>query len=53
MPGRLQGISLYAADPMLFDSFIEVLDWRPAFEVIGLACHVGLPEQPIAGRTQL
>jgi len=34
---------------MLFDSFIEVLDWRPAFEVIGLACHVGLPEQPIKG----
>jgi predicted RNase H-like nuclease len=34
---------------MLFDSFIEVLDWRPAFEVIGLACHVGLPETPIQG----
>ena len=32
---------------MLFDSFIEVLDWRPAFEVIGLACNVGLPEKPM------
>jgi predicted RNase H-like nuclease len=34
---------------MLFDSFLEVLDWRPAFEVIGLACNVGLPEKPLKG----
>ena len=40
---------MYAADPILFDSFVEVLDWRPAFEVIGLACNVGLPEKPLAG----
>jgi predicted RNase H-like nuclease len=45
----LQGISLYASDLMLFDSFLEVLDWRPSYEVIGLACHIGLPEKPIAG----
>jgi predicted RNase H-like nuclease len=34
---------------MLFDSFLDVLDWRPAFEVIALACNVGLPEKPLAG----
>jgi predicted RNase H-like nuclease len=45
----LQGITLYAAEPMLFNTFIEVLDWRPAFEVIGLACHIGLPEEPVKG----
>ena len=49
VPGRLQGITVYPADPMLFDSFLDVLDWRPAFEVIGLACNVGLPEKPIQG----
>jgi predicted RNase H-like nuclease len=48
-PGRLQGVTVYPAQPMLFDTFLEVLDWRPAFEVVGLACNVGLPEKPMPG----
>lgn len=48
-PGRVQGVTLYAADPMLFASFNEILDWRPSFEVIAVACHIGLPERPVPG----
>src|SRR5947209_1070278 len=48
-PGRLQGVSLYAASPAIFDSLIEVLDYRPSYEVIALACNIGLPSSPLPG----
>ena len=48
--GRLQGITLTPAEPMLLESFIEVLDYRPAFEIIALACPIGLPETGGTGR---
>jgi predicted RNase H-like nuclease len=47
--GRLQGVTLYPAEQMLFNTFVEVLDWRPAFEVIALACNIGLPDKPVRG----
>lgn len=47
--GRLQGITLSCADPELFPSLLDVLDYRPAFEVIALACNIGLPEKPKQG----
>jgi predicted RNase H-like nuclease len=47
--GRLQGVTLYPAEQMLFNTFVEVLDWRPAFEVIALACNIGLPDKPVHG----
>lgn len=48
-PGRLQGITLYPADPIRFDSILEVLDYRPSYEVIALACNIGLLEQHTKG----
>jgi len=48
-PGRLQGITLYPADPMRFDTILEILDYRPSFEVIALACNIGLLEQHTKG----
>lgn len=48
-PGRLQGITLTPTDPQVFGTLIEVLDYRPSYEVIALACPVGLLEKPRAG----
>lgn len=48
-PGRLQGITLYPADPMLFDSIVEVLDYKPSYEVIAVGCNIGLLEKPVQG----
>jgi predicted RNase H-like nuclease len=47
--GRLQGITLTPTDPVLFKTLIEVLDYRPSYEVIALACPVGLLDEPRQG----
>jgi predicted RNase H-like nuclease len=47
--GRLQGVTLSCADPELFGSLIEILDYRPSFEVIALGCNIGLPTKPGQG----
>lgn len=41
--GKLQGASLSADPPQVFTTFIEVLDYKPAFEVIALHAPIGLP----------
>lgn len=48
-PGRLQGITLYPADPMVFDTIVEILDYKPSYEVIGVACNIGLLDTPTKG----
>ena len=48
-PGRLQGITLSCADPQLFPSLIEVLDYKPAYEVLALSCRIGLLDEPTRG----
>ena len=48
-PGRLQGITLYPADPLRFDTIVEVLDYKPSFEVIALACNIGLLDEHVRG----
>ena len=48
-PGRLQGITLYPADPMRFDTILEILDYKPSYEVIAIACNVGLLDNPTQG----
>ncbi len=47
--GRLQGITLTPVEPELLKTFIEVLDYRPSFEIIALGCPVGLLELPVRG----
>ena len=48
-PGRLQGITLYPADPMTFDTILEILDYKPSYEVIAVACNIGLLESHTKG----
>jgi predicted RNase H-like nuclease len=50
--GRLQGISLFPTRPEVFKTFIEVLDYKPAFTTVALHMPVGLPSEPAPhGRT--
>lgn len=45
---KLQGITLAPEDPQVFASFLEVLDYKPAFQVVALFCPVGLFDDPAA-----
>ena len=47
--GRLQGATLAPMEPFVVGKFTEVLDYKPAFEVLALHAPVGLPEKPIPG----
>lgn len=44
--GRLQGITVFAEDPVVRASLAEVLEQRPPFDVIALHAPVGLPDRP-------
>ena len=51
-PGRLQGVTLSPADPTVLPTLIDVLDYKPAYEIIALATPVGLlDEHRRGGRT--
>ncbi len=43
--GRLHGVSLYPVPPVVMPSVQEVLDWKPAFEVIAMHIPIGLPAE--------
>jgi predicted RNase H-like nuclease len=43
---KLQGITMAPEEPQVFSTFIEVLDWKPAFQVIALFAPIGLLEEP-------
>ena len=47
--GRLQGITAHPQEPEVFASFAEVLDYRPAFDVIAIHCHLSFPEGDTPG----
>jgi predicted RNase H-like nuclease len=47
--GRLQGITLFPTEPEVFRTFVEVLDYKPALQVIALGSPVGLLEKPRPG----
>jgi predicted RNase H-like nuclease len=47
--GRLQGITLFPTEPETFSSLVDVLDYKPAFQVIALATPVGLLAKPRPG----
>lgn len=46
---RLQGISAFPTEPEVFPTFAEILDYRPAFDVIAIHCHLSFPEEDTAG----
>jgi predicted RNase H-like nuclease len=50
--GKLQGITLSPADPIVLPTLVDVLDYKPAFEIIALAAPIGLlDEYRRGGRT--
>lgn len=44
---KLQGITLSPEQPQVFKTFIEVLDYKPAFSTIALFMPVGLLDEPV------
>ncbi len=49
VPGKLQGISLFPDPGEVVDTFVEVLDRKPSFEIIALAAPIGLPTDATHG----
>lgn len=49
VPGRLQGVSLFPEEPLVFATIGEVLDQRPAYEIVALHAPVGLLDTPNDG----
>jgi predicted RNase H-like nuclease len=47
--GKLQGITLSPDGVEVVERLVDVLDWRPAFEIIALAAPVGLLSAPQRG----
>lgn len=49
---RLQGVTAFPVDPEVFPTFVDILDYRPAFDVIAIHCHLSFPtEETPGGRT--
>ena len=50
--GKLQGISLLPEQALVLPTFVDVLDYRPSFDALGLHVPIGLPTEPSgAGRS--
>lgn len=49
MPGRLTGVTLYSMPPAVFPTLQDVMDWKPAFEIIAIHIPLGLPQDPASG----
>jgi predicted RNase H-like nuclease len=47
--GKLQGISLFPEPPQVMAKMIDVLDYRPSFEIVALHAPIGLPSEAAAG----
>jgi predicted RNase H-like nuclease len=43
--GKLQGVSLFPEPPQLMGSLVEILDYRPSFEIVALHSPIGLPSK--------
>jgi predicted RNase H-like nuclease len=51
-PAKLQGITMSPEPPQVVPTFLEVLDYKPAFQVVALFSPVGLLDEPDSrGRT--
>jgi predicted RNase H-like nuclease len=47
--GRLQGVTIVAQPPQMFTSFADILDWKPAFQVVAAHVPIGLLDKPRPG----
>jgi predicted RNase H-like nuclease len=46
---KLQGITLSTEAPQVFRTLLDVLDYKPAYQIIALAAPIGLPDDPVPG----
>src|SRR5579862_4775050 len=46
---KLQGITMSAEEPQVFPNIIDVLDYKPAYQVVALFAPIGLLDDPTAG----
>lgn len=46
---KLQGITLSPEEPQTFPTLLDVLDYKPAFQIISLAAPIGLLDEPLPG----
>jgi predicted RNase H-like nuclease len=46
---KLQGITMSPEAPQVFGRLLEVLDYKPAYQIISLAAPVGLLDEPTVG----
>jgi predicted RNase H-like nuclease len=46
---RLQAITAFPTEPEVFPTFAELLDYRPAFDVIAIHCHLSFPSEDTPG----
>jgi predicted RNase H-like nuclease len=49
---KLQGITLSAEEPQVIGTLLDVLDYKPAYQIISLAAPIGLLDEPEAGGRQ-
>src|SRR5262245_10992970 len=49
IPGKLQGISVFAQEPEMFPRFTDVLDYKPAPAVTAVHIPIGLLSTPVKG----
>jgi predicted RNase H-like nuclease len=47
--GKLQGITLLPEQALVIEKFVDVLDYRPSFDVLALHAPIGLPSEPTPG----
>src|SRR2546429_7754485 len=43
--GKLQGVSLFPEPPQVMGTIVEILDYRPSFEIVALHAPIGLPSE--------
>src|SRR4051794_18487582 len=46
---RLQGISAFPTEPVVYPTFVELLDERPSWDVVAIHCHLSFPEEDTQG----
>jgi predicted RNase H-like nuclease len=46
---KLQGITLTPEAPLVFKTILDVVDYKPAYQIISLAAPIGLLDDPVPG----
>src|SRR5579883_168520 len=49
---KLQGTTTAPEEPFVLRTFLEVLDYKPAYDVLALTVPIGLPDVPTPGGRQ-